>query len=209
MTFHPYLAGRLEKIKIGRVYKNNCAIANFDGQDILINNASKFVGEECIIRFGLNEKKNSINFIKSRILDGFAGFDAWEYVLVGLWEDGMKKKGQYPTLNEINNYYDPSDMPQAIYFSDNNDLEKGVAITPKEIFEPDGNYERILTKFLPNDEKSSRVVLVESIDDIWKVCDFILKSVQYIVLMQPIKPVQNYNQSLELKINDNYLGKIY
>jgi hypothetical protein len=169
-------SGRIQRVYIFKKYKNT-GIAYISDVKCILKNCANFEGKECIVRFDLNQKKSDPfgNFITSD-LSQHNSLSSEDYLLLGLWEKDMNKKGQFPTLEEINQYYDPGEMPQAVYLSkghyrDSDRTYGRVAITCKEPFILTTSVTGIIRGKLPDPRRKSRVILTETEEDIGKVTE--------------------------------------
>lgn len=159
------LKGMLDIALIKSRYTNGISRGVYNGQNILVTNGTQHITENCIVRFGY--KTNNVSFITSQVPDNFTVLPANKYVLLGIWEKYMQKSNKYPTLNEINKYYDPHDMPQAIFLTEAK--WDRAAIQPKGVWNIGKDYSTIIAKKLPNPHRSSRIIICETKEQILEV----------------------------------------
>ncbi len=162
--------------------------AIFEGREIWIDNSKKYIGQYCLAKMDLYPDGGPLRgrFITSEIPENFQTLDAEEHIFLGLWNEYMEKKDQYPTLKEINKYYDPGRMPQAVYIAKDSNKYKGrVAITPTDVWEIKRAYNRILKK-LPDPKRASRIILGENQEIIQIFSEKIKEKGLVPIVMEPL-----------------------
>jgi len=124
------LLGSLVKTRILARCSKYCALGRYNGEKLLVTNGTNYIGTECLVRFDSDarslEKGLIGNFITSVIPPDFHDVSYRQYLLLANWEERMKKNGRYPTIVEINRYFDPGNLVQAYYLSLKPDGDRSV-----------------------------------------------------------------------------------
>jgi len=116
------LMGSIVKARILAKCSQNCAIGSFEYGKLLVSNG-KNIGADSLVR--IDSKPKSLergligSFITSNIPPGFKDLSNQEYILFALWEKRMKKTGRYPTIEEINQYFNPGSIIHTYFVSSN------------------------------------------------------------------------------------------
>lgn len=106
------------------------------------------------------------NFVSTKVPFGFErrieeGLSPEEYILYGRWRRSMRKSNRHPTLDEINQHYDPGRVGQVAFFmGDDESHQEVVLIRGWETIHVI-NYLGI-SELLPNPWERSRVVMADS-----------------------------------------------
>jgi hypothetical protein len=171
--------GRIEQVKITEQILPHVAkgyLANqyykthFGVDEVLVNQAQEYIGKSIIARFELDLTGETTigNFIHYYFPKDFKGLGNSEYILLARWYPGMQKGKGLPTLDDINTYYDPGDMPGAVFLDHQSNNKQGrYMITPKnEPFVITKSIGRLLEKYLPNDQLAARVIIATSDDQL-------------------------------------------
>ena len=182
------IRGRIETVNLidivrpdlfsGQIYGGE-----INGEKVLVNTKKDYKGKKCLMRFGLSQKgeKPIGNFITSNVPSDFLSLDYDKYILIGIWEDRVRVIGEYPNLQDIDDYYDPGDMPVVVYIK-NTDKKKskkylGAIITPNlnyfREFRSNFNYlilkgiqNPYKTTLLQNPNKGCRIIIAQPSDRI-------------------------------------------
>ena len=116
-------AGWTDKAYIYAQATPSCTIARHRGRKILVSGANKYIGETCLVRFGLKESDMEpdpiTNFISSNVPETFQGSPPESYIFTALWEFSMKKTGNIPTYREMNQYFEPGSLTWFYYLTKN------------------------------------------------------------------------------------------
>ena len=159
------LAGRLERVKVndpgtfsamGRLYS--------DWREVSICNGNCVLGRDCLARFENVPGTLHSSFVTSQIPHHFKGLAPEQYILYGLWRNYMHKEGRYPTLDEINQYFDPGKACDVLFAKEESSgFVSRVMITPRDIFNLETrSYRSIIPAKLPDPRRASRLVLANS-----------------------------------------------
>lgn len=183
------LEGRLEKVYIKHPGNGISGFANYKGERVLISHGKNYARKECIIKFDLRQPKTdsiTANFITARIPRNFRSLEKEEYILLGIWHNYMEKEGEYPTLHEINKYYDPGQMLWALFIEKNTlNSEGGIKITSKGKRKIGFDLYNI-KRYLPYPYSGSRVVLTENEKTMKKMYAIIINSDLQPIVMEPL-----------------------
>ena len=122
------LEGRLELVKILKNIKPKLSIGQLvkNPLDIVyVYGATKHLGKKCLVKFKPDDKNKTIpisNFIKLFHNNDkkYIGLYPNEFVLYGI-----RDFGHIPTLNEVNNYFDPGSIGRFFHFESNSSVNKG------------------------------------------------------------------------------------
>lgn len=152
------LSGKLEVAKItgklkrpsssyeyyGRILSNEdieCIIKNIpqEEKEVLVRvqkHTDQNIGgryqEEGEVFFASFISSSKFNNLKRRDIR-YHGIYQDEYLLYGIWEEYMQKKGRVPTHDEVNKYFDPDDMWCYFFIEEASNEENGrTLVTPKK-----------------------------------------------------------------------------
>jgi hypothetical protein len=182
------------------------------GQHVTIMNAETYLRQQCLVRMNDRPpKKDHWNemgfFISSDIPPGIeeTGLTAEEFVLYGLWEDDMEKKGRFPSLDEVNRYFDPAYVRRIPYFA--KDRRDGfVVLNHRGAILIEGDYETLLSK-LPSSEGGSRMVMAETEDELERITAFIEGQGMRAVRVERLNRTRKYQITSCGRIEQVYLVK--
>jgi len=154
-------------------------------QGVLVTNGRNFVGKVCLVRFDLEDDlaygppnietvlsaddKPYLprgNFISSTIPFGLEkrlqeGLKPEEYVLYARWREKMLRSGIYPSLDDVNHYYDPGEIGQFAYIKGNDETEQKIVLINYWNLNEVERYSTV-AEILPNPWERSRVMIAES-----------------------------------------------
>ena len=121
--------GNLARVYIEGRSPENRALGIFEGNKVVVNYGKNHIGEECLVRFDADSRVNinrlMANYIRRAFQEDPKLIPFNQYVLLALWENRMEHTGRFPTIDEINRYYDPSDLQRAYLISEDPDVKKG------------------------------------------------------------------------------------
>ncbi|MDO8655692.1 MAG: hypothetical protein Q7K45_00505 [Nanoarchaeota archaeon] len=148
---HP-LCGRIEAVYIRDVCGQSRSIGVIGEQDIKVNHAPTPAGESCLVRINMSCTPKEVygNFITSHIPANFMSLGLEEYALVALWEERMLKQRQYPTFDEIGNYYRPGNLGRVYYFAADNSKRRRVIINKEGVVFNGKSYQSVVRKYTPH-----------------------------------------------------------
>lgn len=158
------LEGKMHAVRILETDKWGSAAAGMimdSGEDAVVRYANGYGGQTVLARFPLydGEVPPVCNLVTTQIPKLFKPMYNFEYILCGMWEDDMQKEGEFPTLDEINRYYDPGDL-KGCAFIGHGPFEKAI-VKPKGFYRVSKkSYSHILRKKMPDADRSTRAVLV-------------------------------------------------
>lgn len=190
------LRGRLEVIYVTRPNKSNVSFgATYDGRAVSVINYQINSSGLCLVRFPfINSNLSSGNFISFLIPDNFPsrGFAPEDFVFVGKWNKKWVKEGDYPTLDELNIYYDPGRIGAFIYFERKfrNKLKgKKFKIHKDSVLKiPDHiSIREVISDWLPYPNKSARVVMAESKEEYFSIIRQIRRQNMTPIELDPLK----------------------
>jgi hypothetical protein len=176
MVTHDEVRGQLDVVRINRVFeRKRFALGDLYGTSVCVTNGQSFYGQEILVKFDLKRKKEEDprplgSFISTDIPGNFDTLKPGEYVLLAHWQGYMHKMGRHPTLNEINRYFDPSDMPRALYLGNPNTTEEGrTVIFPSESESVKGDIDTLLKKYFSRPLEGSTVILTEVDEEVERI----------------------------------------
>lgn len=187
------LNGRLEIVKIEKKPSatDNCNYGELlrDKRKVTVLNASSYEGRPCLVRFDLREGSHRQApggyLISSVVPSSFEGLAPEQYVLIGLWEKtGSSTK--IPTLQEVEEIYRPGNMPFLLYFQDGFSQQQGIYTidNKKKVHEPRSSIPRFMRRI--NSQRSSRVFVVETGEDLEKIMAAAKGQNLYSIIMEPL-----------------------
>lgn len=110
-----------------------------------------------------------------------------EYVLIGKWEEDMEKKNSIPTLFEIRKYFSPGKMIMVPYFRDGSSNSHGRAIVGGGGHYFQRNSINRFVKRVVEHNPGSRLVVVESDEDLEKVIESVREKGLVPILMERLR----------------------
>ncbi len=182
------LAGRIEKADIEQQIRSNLAVGLIHGYDTKVFVHYAPAKSSCLIRVHFDFRDTPVgSFITSDVPDNFQSLGPQEYILLALWENRMQER-QYPTLNEINRYYDPGNMSNAAYIGPGTRENPGrKMITPTSIYSIGrGGLSNIVRTKLPDPMRASRVVIIETPQFMQNFKDAVEREGLVAIVMEPI-----------------------
>ena len=115
------MLGRLVEARIVAKASPNCAIGLYGAERLLVTNGCGCLDSDCLVRIDSDptslERGLIGNFVSSVTPNHFHELSFSEYVLFALWSENMTRRGKYPTIGEINRYFDPGNLRHAYYIS--------------------------------------------------------------------------------------------
>src|SRR3989338_1649338 len=135
------LAGRLERVYIGLSISANAAVGLLGDRPVYVAHGNRYEGRDCLVRFDLRQRNSDDalnerairpigNFITTDIPNGFSGLSRDKYVFTALWEERMEKQDFFPTMSEVNMYFDPGKAGGIPFFSHVINGVLGALLTP-------------------------------------------------------------------------------
>ena len=180
------LAGRLEIVKITHRVSNSAAAGLLQNTPVFVSNGSRHEGRDCLVRFDLRQRRDYCirngeyvlnehnnhppigNFITSDVPAAYPGLSKDRYVFTALWENRMEKIGEYPTMIEVNHYFDPGRAGGIPFFTRPQNGALGALLTqygPSKIGTGLG-YKGFIDKKLADPNRASRLVVA---NDKWVI----------------------------------------
>jgi len=189
----------LEKAYITAVLSRNIATGYLENNDqslpteILIHGVN-YSGIHCLVRFDLylssNMPKEWIpsKFISASVPEGFNGLAPQEYILCAIWQRHMVKLGAYPTIKEVNEYYDPGNPRVLAYFMKNWNRRNGrTLVAPSNKLMRVGSYSSALNNKHFRVDWTTQLVIVESKDQLEELVEIIKKHKLTPIVMDRLK----------------------
>lgn len=97
------------------------AIGRYNDLPIVVNHAQRYAMRECLVKIDSNPISHGTNiignFVTSQIPAEFLGLSYSQYILFALWEERMKKEKRFPTIEEVNQYFDPGNIVHTYFLS--------------------------------------------------------------------------------------------
>jgi hypothetical protein len=159
---------------------------------VCIANAAKYKGKKCLARFDFYTGKGMQiplgNFITSHIPDNkqiqdFCGLAPEEYLLYGKWSEEWHFSGKFPTIEQVNNYFDPGKMGCALFFKTN---QKKARIWKNNFLQLRCDFNYAVENNLPNAKKWSRVVIFKSDECFLSLEKYAEENNLFLIEMEPI-----------------------
>ncbi len=188
------LEGRLEVVEFKKYINKNVIEAVLKGVPYFIHGPQNHshLGSRFLVRFNYKKKnkKNivSASFVTSAVPVDFQGLSNNDYILVGLWEDYMEKKGRVPNIQEVDKYYNPGDILFIYYLTINSIFKKGrYKIWNNGRVEPTKQtFSYIVRRGFFCDPRHNKVVISESMDQLQTLSKTSRENKIVPILMEPI-----------------------
>ena len=188
------LEGRLECVQLDHIISETSAYAKFGDKfdKLAIVRSLKTTGSgHFLVRFmsDLSTQRTLpfSRFITSQVPQEFHSLAPPQYVLTGTWLPEMTSADSLPTLNEINQYYDPGDMPIVAYLKHGSTTRRGRRwITSRGAISKSDNFARLM-RYLPDPHRASRVILAGSEEELERITKVILDYGLVPVRMEPLR----------------------
>ena len=136
-TISKDLGGRLELVHLYDKTPSGVAIGRLygHGPKVFVSNGGQHIGEFCLARFDMVDGKRGLyeamgaeeqyipiaSFISKKTPERFSGLAADDFFLYGHFPMDFCSRGNVPTLDEINKFYDPNNLPVAAFFLNSRD----------------------------------------------------------------------------------------
>jgi hypothetical protein len=184
---------RLEKVLIKEKISEKCSLGEIpeNGSQVLVAHGNNYLGKEIIAKLDRSSQGRDSciytgNFITSKVPGDFKTLAADRYILFALWQESMEKRDVFPTLDEINKYFDPGVMPSAFYSKGSEEHDRAV-ITPRGVWMYHGSYNRYILTKLPDWRRASRVMISEKKEELEAIVRSICSKGYTPVEMESIK----------------------
>ena len=187
------LRGRLEKVHIEKEYSRNFGIGFFYSQEVIVRNGNLAIGKDCLVKFNLKPKGfvRMANFVSLNVPDNFDGLSSHEYVFLGLWRKEMGRV-EYPGLEDIRSHYNPGDIKEVFYMKKDSTFKYGRGFIDENGFVPnDIKVKRLVAKKSYYTKLYSRLIVVESEQQLNKVSDKVRQHGIYPIIMDDLRKVRN------------------
>jgi len=185
------LRGRLERVKIERALSSRCAKGLLDDSEVLINGASEYVGQNCLVRFDhrVNPSKNTpisylVNSDFSQVPNKFEGYASSDYVLFGVWPTGIKNNNAPHDYAEFTQLYDPGFVAFFLDIGSLGSKNKYLISKRKEV-QLENTLGQIIGRSLPDPDRSSRVIMTKTLRDRDLVIEKLIQKGLYPIEMEP------------------------
>ena len=184
-------AGRLEKAHIFDINENGTPIGNINGSSIPVVDAGKYMNHVVLARLKtrLGLRSTLSSFITSHIPKDFESLSPKDYMLLGLWDNDMEKRGRIPTFEEFYNYYSPGKTFNFLYLEDDSTCSKGrfQLVSNGTLLYKKGSIPKMIRAFNELNFLWPRVILTNSSRELTKVMDAVEQSGQVPILMERLK----------------------
>ncbi|MFA5993258.1 MAG: hypothetical protein WC796_06135 [Candidatus Pacearchaeota archaeon] len=176
-TLETGLEGRLEVVLIRQPVKEGSNICwgvvlnypNYGGR-VQVHRAMHRQNKPCLVRFNFRQNAGFSprgNFIARNYPLEFRGISPQDYFLYSIWDKHWTRAEDYPTLDEINEHFEPGEMGRVIYFKRGfNESSGSVVILPKGIRPFQGSFETVFSSESFKPMGHSRVVILEWVGDV-------------------------------------------
>ena len=193
--------GRIEECLIYRMHDSFFSVGNVNGHTVLVRNGRKGIPKEnqkyskkSLVKFDSYRKENrkfpAVNFLTSYVPKNFEGLSRENYVLLGEWEPRMSKVKEFPTIEEIQEYYNPGELILAYYIQEGSSNSYGRMLIIKESVNPikGRTFGEIIQKGIRRQKggKSAPLILVEDELELEKMIEKAFELEIYPVVMQAL-----------------------
>ncbi len=182
------LCGRVEKVYVEMALENHGAAGIFDNQDIYVVNGGNYVGQECLVRFDLVQSGITLllaNFLTSDSSQP-SNLPKEDYVLYALWKEGIFRKGRAPTMQEIEQYYNPGRKSHLLFVRKDSNSRKGrFKVNPQDHSFAGATIGRNI-RDLPDPKYSARLVVAEGEKQLLRVKTSIEENGLVPILLEPL-----------------------
>ncbi len=193
---HATISGRLEVVHLEYDVGNDGAMGEVirTGMKTVVAKGGPYVGGDCLVRFDGRRPRNDEDLRKSSFLTTHIpkgseeGIDAKAYTFYALWEERMDQRDDLPTLNDINEFYDPGKMRQTAYIFQTDEGENEARLIHSSAVVPiEFDFNKIVHHYLPNGQGGSPVILAETEELMAKAAREILKQGKWPIRLEALQ----------------------